>query len=221
MTAKMIFLVMLSIIFVMGCEMEALLGPGDEGGERDQDVRDRRPTNDGSDPEVTTTQLLIPLQEGGTWSYHVDYIQTSNVTADYSVAYRGTEQWSCSLARFSDSTFVFQTHFTGEKIITHQGDENTESIQGAYASVTAKIVHGTLTIVREEGDLMCPFLGDWLALFQDEFVCVHSTENSITREKNDIDLAFSYTLVADRGLIKGTVARNSQYDQILIEYNVE
>ncbi len=222
MKIKILLLLMLSLFFAVGCDVNALFEPKDSGEQREPGGRDRRPVENPADPGTVINQLLMPLQEGKAWRYRVSYKQTSKTIVDYSVMYEGEEQWTCSLARFSDSTFVFQTHFSGDKKIINGENIQTENIQGAYSFVTAQIVKDRLKIIREEGDALCPFWGDWLSLMQDQFVvCFETGQAAVTREESGVDFSFSYTLDASRGLTHGLVSRSLEFDDTKIQYTLE
>ena len=201
--------------------MNALFDPEDEGNEhvpsvREPTARERRPVDNEPAPEPASHTLFMPLQEGNSWTYHLSYNQSSKVNTSMSVSYSGEEKWTCSLARYSDSTFVFQTFFNGEKTIS---GSNKEVIQGAYAYVTAKIINGALTLVREEGDLICPFWGDWLSLIGADFnVSYSSSHQIISVEKSGTNYSYAYTLDAAKGMTRGVVCKTSAYDSIKIEY---
>lgn len=222
MNSKLLFLLLLILIYILGCEVNALFEPDDSSEPREPGARERRPADNNNGPETTSAKLYLPLQEGANWTYQVAYIQISKTSASYSVTYRGEEKWTCSLARYSDSTFVLQTFFTGEKILSNQGSVSVESIQDAYAYVAAKIINGALTIVREEGDLICPFLGDWLSQMQNRFrVCLQSNDQQMTREINEADFSCAYTLDGEKGMTGGIVSKKSDYDSLKIEYILE
>ena len=222
MKTQILFLLILSLFFAVGCDVNALFEPDESGEQREPGTRDRRPVDTPADPGAGTYQLFIPMQEGAAWQYRVSYSQASKTISGYRVTYEGEEQWNCSLARFSDSTYVFQTHFSGEKRIANGENIQTENIQGAYSFVTMHIVNGRLMIIREEGDALPPFWGDWLSLMDDRFVVCFDTEQSaVTREKGGVDFSFSYTLDAGRGLTHGLVSRNLEFDETKIQYTLE
>ncbi len=221
MNANVLLLVVLVMIYVLGCEVNALLNSDGENEPRQPGARERQPS-DNSDEPANSRSLLLPLQEGETFNYLVSYTQASKKNPGYVVAWHGAENWICTLARFDDSTFVFQTHFTGEKKIIHDGREQVDRISGVYASVSARIVNSRLGVIREEGDYLPPFWGDWLLAMKNNFlVSFASSETRKTVEVNGDDFSFSYTLDADKGLIRGSLSRNLEFDQIHIEYTME
>lgn len=221
MMKKIAILFMLFAVFFMGCDVNGLFEP--EESNSDRAPRGRRPVQDPPpDDNVSSSGLYFPLQVGKSWHYSVVYKQDSKSAADYHVAYRGEEQWVCSLARWSDSTFVFQTHFTGEKTIIDGQSEKIFPIESAYAAVTAKIVNSALIIVREEGDQLCPFLGDWLNMMKTNFRIVFDDSRQIIEYDHSGSTTSGHVkLQQDVGLIEGDIISETNYDVIHLNFSLK
>lgn len=101
----------------MSCGLNSdLFAPTDDSGSQDSGRRDRRePTNDDDKTPPVTSVLFLPLVEGASWTYAVEFRQSSLQSENYMAVYTGEETCTCSSAKFSDSTFVFQTRFSGKK----------------------------------------------------------------------------------------------------------
>jgi len=123
----------------------------------------------------------------------------NSATQDYTVTYKGTEKWICTLARFSDSTFVFKTLFAGEKIILNNNSTRTFP-ESSTASVTARIQNGRLFILQENGSTISPFLGDWLFMLKNQFR-VSFSGSSTTQNKvlSSLTLKYDYKLDKSKG----------------------
>lgn len=215
----------LSIVVISGllmsCSFDALFGPDDEGS-GDSDRRGRRSPDDHHPPHATTA-LYVPLASGISWSYAVEYRQTSRQNDANSVAYSGEETWNCSLARFSDSTFVFQTRFSGQKIVSHAGGVEITDIVRAEASVSAQIVKGALILNAEQssdtGGELAPFCGDWLFRMGSYYkISFSSTETYIEQMRSADDLQFNYKLKKNSGLVSGSLTARTAYELITIHY---
>ena len=117
MKCLIIFTVFFAMVFT-ACDLDKLYNSGEE--EQRESPRDRREPNDDDDPEpppAVSPRLFLPLTAGNTWTYDVVYTQEARDPAEYRAVYKGEETWELTTARFSDSTFVFRTWFTGLKII--------------------------------------------------------------------------------------------------------
>ena len=201
-------------MFLPGCSLDGLFEPDDAQQPVDHLPRDRYEPNE---PSGKSLQLFMPLSTGNTWTYDVSYKQTS-AQSEYTVEYVGEEKWTCTQTNFSDSTFVFQTTFRGDKTIVNNSATQTFS-ESSSATVTAKIHKGALTLDQEDGEKISPFFDDWLFSLDGRFRIGFSIENKTINQKSTTStLTFDYTLDKTKGLVAGELVANSQYDQKMLIY---
>jgi len=218
---KYINLILILLPFISGCSLDGLLQP-DDPPDQDRLPRERRDPNPGEengDPEGHETVLFIPLNVGTEWTYGVQYKQESKQQV-YTVRYAGEERWQCTQARYSDSTFVFQTTFVGEKtILSHS---STQSFyESSSASVTARIRHRALIVLEENGESISPFLGDWLYLMDSRFLICFSDSGVVDLTGSASEFDYDYRLDQKKGLLNGHLTVETAYDVTKITYELE
>jgi hypothetical protein len=201
----------------MSCGLNSdLFAPTNDSG-RETEHRSREPEDDNPPP---ATVLFLPLAEGASWSFTVEYRQSSLESGNYSAVYIGEETCVCSAARFSDSTFVFQTRFSGKKTITSSSGVITSNLAGVAALVNARMVKGALVLTSEEGTELAPFWGDWLFRMKNQFkICFVGSQKTIEKTGASADLEFAYTLEQQVGLVAGSLTARTAYDVTVINYH--
>ncbi len=208
-------------LLLSGCSFDDLMSSDDSPYE-EHEPRDRReptdPGDDDPDKGKSNLDLYLPIRVDAQWTYDIR-VNKSSRQSDYRIDYVGQEEWRCTHAKFSDSLFVFETQFTGEKTIVSAQPQQRFS-ESTIATVTAKIHHGKLVLVEEHSNTISPFLGDWLFLLDDQFrVCFDGNqfyENSASMTNKN----FHYKLDKNVGMLNGNVTALSDYDKTEIFYTL-
>jgi hypothetical protein len=210
-----VFLIVMGLF--MSCGLNSDLFAPSDGDDRGTERRDREPEGDNPPP---ATVLFLPLAEGASWTFTVEFRQSSLQSENYSAVYTGEETCTCSSVRFSDSTFVFQTRFSGKKTITSSSGVMTSDLAGVAALVNARIVKGALVLTSEEGTELAPFWGDWLFRMKDQFkICFVGSQKTTEKTGESADLEFAYTLEQQVGLVIGSLTARTAYDLVVINYH--
>ena len=218
---KYILSILLTLFLAAGCSLDSLFGPDESPGDKRMPREKRDPNPGGDEPAPTLkTVLYLPLVQGTIWTYDVQYKQTAK-QSDYVILYQGEEKWLCTQARFSDSTFVFQTSFNGEKLI--QSATSTQKFsESSAAVVTAKIFRRALIVSSENGNSISPFFGDWLHLMNSHFI-VSFEDDTVSKYQSGSsnEFQYNYSLELTKGLVEGHLVNDSVYDQIKIDYMIK
>lgn len=210
-------------LLLSGCSFDDLMSSNDSSPEYGEPRERREPTDPGDpgedEPEDKPSALSIymPLHVGGKWFYYVDVIKTSN-NGDYRITYKGEETWTCTHVDLHDSTFVFETTFTGSKKISNS-EEQQEFSESTTATVSAKIKNSALVLSEENGVSISPFLGDWLFLMGDNFrVCFDGDDMQINESTTD-NPDFLYDIDKNVGMFDGYLIAASDYEKTEIYYS--
>jgi hypothetical protein len=211
-------------LLLSGCSFDDLMSSDDSPAEN-REPRDRREPTDPEDPgenEPDTKPgnlfIYMPSRVGGEWIYDVKVTKTSN-NSDYRVMYVGREIWTCTSIKMSDSTFTFESAFSGSKTISNSEGQQQFS-ESTSATVIAKIRKGALVLVEENGNSISPFLGDWLFLMQGNFKVVFDGDDLQMIEATSADLTFYFEIDTISGLLDGSLIANSDYERTEIVYSI-
>lgn len=211
------------ILLTASCGLDGFFAPEDDTGNSNRPPEDRRRPAD-PDPNIeqppASVELFLPLLTGAEWKYAVEYTQNSK-QAEYTVSYQGEERWVNTLIRFSDSTFVFQTYFNGEKIV-YSNKETKTFAESSTATITAQIQQGVLVLLQETGNHISPFLGDWLFLSQKQFRVCFATDVSPQQPAiAATGLSGAYTIDKTKGLVNGALTAATAYDETTLKYQLK
>ncbi len=206
-----------------GCSFDDLISSDDSPSDT-REPRDRREPTDPEDPGETnpdepgTLVMFMPLRVGEKWLYDVGVSKTS-VNNDYRIEYVGEETWTCTKAKLTDSTYTFETTFSGDKTISNS-ESQQQFTETTSATVSFKIKNGALILVEENGANVSPFFGDWLFLIRDNFKICFVDDRFKDRDGAFTDLSYSYELEKGVGFLGGQVIATSDYERTEMLYTL-
>lgn len=173
-------------------------------------------------PDPTQSTMLntyLPIYEDMFWQFDLSYKQYSGESGSFAVEYEGREIWTCTTARYSDSTFIFHTVFQGTQFIRDRtGAHNTE-LNDISADVRTRVNNNRFYVLKETGDRLPPFMGDWLHLMsyrvRTQFPCENDT---LSQEGTIGNVHYAYQLLKSNGLMQATLEQNAGSNRTIIEY---
>jgi|GEM_PF-4970803 len=181
---------------------------------------DEKPNPDPHPPDQSRIlNTYLPIYEDMVWQFDVSYKQYSGESGSFAVEYEGQEIWTCTAANYSDSTFLFRTVFQGTQFIRDRtGAHNTE-LNDISADVRTRVNNNRFYMLRETGDRLPPFMGDWLYMMsyrvRTQFPC---DKDTVSQEGAVGDIYYEYELLKSHGLLRAALEQNAGSNRTIINY---